>query len=245
VAKIGHNIERDPHGYIDGDASRNACGAVSWSLGFWFYLPFCKEIRHAAKNLTPDLPGYVHINQLEFITLILELVASKVWLSTLSEDQRSALFPHGMPNIPVLSSGTDSNVSKSWGTKITSASPKGQGLISVYAEVLRMSDFSTKFRHIPGIENIVPDDISRPKSHLLDLPLTHIQQLYQKHPALRTLSFFLPSPELLQLLSSMLSTQPPPGPPRIPKNLGRFVPGSSITTCSALTWVPAGWQTSS
>jgi hypothetical protein len=43
----------------------------------------------------------------------------------------------------------------------------------------------------------------------------------------------------------MLSTQPPPGPPRIPKNLGRFVPGSSITTCSALTWVPAGWQTSS
>ena len=125
----------------------------------------------------------------------------------------------------------------SHGNRLSTASFIGQGLIQVYTELVRHQMLGVRTQFLKGIRNFVADDVSRPADQQsLDSFQTHVQQLYQKRPFLKTYGLFLPSAELKLLVFSRLFTGCSPEPPVIPKVLGQIVPAESITSCSLATW---------
>jgi hypothetical protein len=89
--------------------------------------------------------------------------------------------------------------------------------------------FSVYAEHIPGVDNGLADFLSRPSNSDLSLS-TRVEQLFLRQPLMRTWLFFLPSPELLQLLHSLLFIEPLQCLPPLPKRLGQFVPVGSIVS---------------
>jgi hypothetical protein len=220
---IGFIIKRQPHAITIGDASKLGGGAHCDNLEYWFDLIWSPTVRHGVTNLKSTDLGFVHINCLEFIVVIIQLAAVIVRLRTLSSEQCARFFPNGIPAQPVCQCLTDNIASMAWVNKVTTKSLQGQNLIGIYAEILHHSNIGVNSEHIRGILNTRADDISRPISPNLSLAVRH-EQIFLKHNCLRTWDFFLPNPELLQLLYSALFTKPSPVPPKVPKNLGRFVP---------------------
>ena len=141
-------------------------------------------------------------------------------------------FPTGTPDIPVWLVESDNMVSVAWERKATSASLQGQGLVSVYAELLRRRHIQTQCHHLAGSLNLIADDISR---NDFSLPFSaRVAKLYKEHPTLSTLDFFQPSPELLQLLTSRLFSRLNPVPCILPAQLGRFQRVDSTTSISVV-----------
>ena len=225
---LGLIIPRTPHFWSRGDASKKGGGAYCPGLGFWFDLTWSDRVVKGVRDLSPTSPGYVHINSLEFIVVVLQLAAIKVRLGSLTDQQAAKYFPNGRPDIPVWFGETDNSVSKSWANRATSGSSQGQGLVTVYSELLRTTLVNVECEHLAGKLNLVADDISR---NDFSLPAScRISQLFQKHSLLESLDYFLPSQELLQLLTSRLFSRRTPEPCVLPMHLGRFVPaGSTIS----------------
>ena len=144
----------------------------------------------------------------------------------------SVYFPNGPPNIPVWLVESNNMVSVAWERKATSASLQGQGLVSVYAELLRHRHIQTHCDHFAGSLNVVADDISRN-----DFSLSfsaRIEKLCKEHPMLSALDFFLPSPKLLQLLTLRLFSRLNPVSCLLPTQLGQFLPVDSTTSISVV-----------
>ena len=228
---LGLIIPRNPHFHTTGDASLTGGGACCHELEFWFDIPWTPKIVHSVRNLRSTAPGFIHINDLEFLILVLTLVAIRVRLDDLPPPLVAKVFPTGRPHIPVWLGSTDNMVSKSWETKGCATSTRAQGLISVYSELLRTTLIHTTCEHIKGVDNIIADDISR-NDFSLSLS-SRSSKLFAKHPCLHTYSYFHPSPELLQLLISKLFSGPSPVPCVLPNNLGLFAPVVSTTSTSA------------
>lgn len=226
---IGQIIPRQPHFVSTGDASFVGCGGSCPLLSFWFDLPWTQRTKDAVKKKPKDA-GFVHINDLEFITLIIMLAAVKERLLALPLHVQQTCFPKRIPTIPVWLGYTDNTVSKSWEAKATAKSKRGQSLIGIYSSLLRDTNIHTVSKHIKGVDNIVADDISR-NDFSLSLP-SRFAQLFAKHPSLVSFDYFLPSPSFLQLLTSRLYCEPNPTPCDLPAPLGRFVPAGSTTFTS-------------
>lgn len=228
---LGMIVPRDPHFYSRGDASLLGGGAYCPGLRFWFDIPWSARTIHGARNVSPSAPGFVHINALEFIVIILQLAAIRTRLETMTPHTTALYFPNGRPDIPVWLGETDNTVSKSWENRATARTSQGQGLVSVYAELLRTSRVHSQCQHLAGILNLIADDISRNDFSLSFS--SRCAKLFQKHPAIEHLDYFLPSPTLLQLLTLRLYSKHNPVPCVLPKVLGQFVPAGSITSGSA------------
>jgi len=127
-----------------------------------------------------------------------------------------------MPAWPVLQILRDNTTALTWAHKASTASIRGQNLIAVFCELLRLFPLGLNCEHIPGVENVLADDISRPPSVDIDHSV-RVQQLTTKYPFIKTWDYFLPSPELLQLLSLWLSMTRSLGLPSLPTSLGQFV----------------------
>jgi hypothetical protein len=137
------------------------------------------------------------------------------------------------PSFPVLLALTDNTSANAWINKMCTKSRAGQNLLRFYAALLRTTNLSINSEHIPGVDNGLADFLSRPSNPDLLLS-TRVEQLFLKHPSMRTWLFFLPNPDLLQLLHSLLFTEPLQGLPLLPKNLGQFVPVESIALNSSI-----------
>ena len=231
---IGHLIPRDPTFASEGDASHLAGGALSPSLWFWFAVNWSADIRRRVK-LNSRNPDYIHINCLEFLVVVLQLAAAITRL----EDQPwaslppalHAQFPTGFPHIPTLLTWTDNTPSKKWANKVTTASPRGQYLVQVYAELLRRCNIGTNCDWIEGESNVNADKISRPVPTLPDSH--HCQQIFRTIPESTSWNYFRPAPDLLSLLASRLSCTAWPDHPVLPKRLGRFEAAGSIISSFA------------
>jgi hypothetical protein len=116
---------------------------------------------------------------------------------------------------------------------VTSKSLHGQPLIGVLAALLRARPIGLNTNHIAGSDNILADFISRP-THFALSHSDRSEQIFQRHASARTWDYFLPSPELLQSLSCLLSSAPTLDLPNLPKSLGRFVPAGSTISCSPM-----------
>jgi hypothetical protein len=225
---LGMIIPREHHFWSRGDASLLGGGAYCPGLRFWFDLGWSSRVLHGVRMVSPSSADYVHINALEFIVVILQLAAIK---TRLGASDAANYFPDGVPNIPVWLGETDNTVSASWENRATARSSQGQGLVAIYAELLRTSFIHTQCRHLAGVLNVVADDISRNDFSLSSSP--RCSQLFRKHPSLASLDYFLPSPELLQLLTSQLFSRHSLGPCDLPTVLGQFVPAGCTIFGSA------------
>ena len=181
------------------------------------------EVLTGIHNCKPSAPGYVHINALEFIVIILQLAAIKVRITEPGAGGR--YFGGELPHIPVWLGETDNTVSDSWATRVSSKGAQGQGLTRVYAELLRTTEIHTTTRHLAGKLNVVADDISRNDFSLP--PHARVQRIHALHPSLEHYEYFLPSAELGQHLFSHLFSGPSTEPYVLPPVLGRFLPASS------------------
>jgi hypothetical protein len=198
-------------------------------MRFWFEVGWSDEVKYRLV-LPPSDPGYIQINVLEFLVVILQLAATIVFFQTPVEILRT-YFPDGIPSLPVLLSWTDSTASKSWANKVSTGSIRGQYLLLIYAELLRLYDIGVNCDHLSGDFNVIADFISRP-THFHLSPFDRAEQIFQQHSYMRTWRFFQPSQDLLRVLRCHLLAKSWPGRPSLPRNLGRFVPDASTTSCS-------------
>lgn len=218
---IGHLVDRSPTWVSHGDASFDGGGAASEALVYWFDAIWSPELVRRL-YLSSKHPDYLHINILEFLVEVVQVAAA----ITHVEDSPAGTIPH----IPVLLAFTDNKSAKKWAHKVSSKSEKGQKFVSILAEMLRRSDICFHSEYIPGVENVRADFISRPDTKLT--PQAWREQIYKQDARLKSWRNFLPSPELVSLMSSRLYSNAWQGPPKLPKRLGRFVPASSTTTFS-------------
>jgi len=95
--------------------------------------------------------------------VILQFAAVITWLEDCENGRTDPVdyFPHGAPDIPVWLVESDNIVSVAWEQKATSSSLQGQGLVSVYAELLWRWHIQTRCDHLAGALNVFADDISR------------------------------------------------------------------------------------
>ena len=227
---IGFIIPRDPLAESRGDASGLGGGAYCEQLAYWFDITWSERVRKGI-TLPSSAPGFVHINSTEFVVVLLQLVAFTVRLETLTTARQAILLPAGIPAHPILLCCTDNTPAEAWANRVTSKSPQGQPLIGVLAALLRARPIGLNTNHIAGSDNILADFISRP-THFALSHADRSEQIYRKHASARTWDYFLPSQELLQSLSYVLSSAPTLDLPSLPKNLGRFVPAGSTISCS-------------
>ena len=93
--------------------------------------------------------------------------------------------------------------------------------------------------HIPGVDNLIADMISRPDESLS--PAAWRQQIYHRDKRTRSWSYFQPSPELVSVLFSRLSTEVWLDHPKTPKDLGTI--RSHRLQCTSVTslgsWSPS------
>jgi len=116
--------------------------------------------------------GFVHINALEFIVVIIQFAAVITRLEDCDQglSDYGVYFPNRPPNIPVWLVESKNMVTVAWERKATSASLQGQGLVSICAELLWHRHIQTRCDHLAGSLNVVADDISRNDFSLSFLP---------------------------------------------------------------------------
>jgi hypothetical protein len=226
---IPQMIPRDPHFHSVGDASTLAGGAVSQDLHYWFVVFWSDRIR-AGTKMSPNHKDYIHINCLEFLVVLLQVVATIVRLESTIPEALAARWPTGFPAFPVLRSETDNTATKKWTNRVTTTSARAHWLVSLYGRLLQRSRVTVDGDWIAGQDNHVPDYISRPDLNLSPFMLR--QQTFRKYQWIQPYDFFQPSPELCSILASCLFDDLWEAPPGLPKNLGQFVPGDCTTSFS-------------
>ena len=176
-------VKRDPHAISAGDASDDGAGGHNHKLRYWFDIIWSAELRRRLR-LPKSHPDYLQMNCLEFVAVIIQFAAFIVRMSTLSDEELDEIYPNGHPKLPVLLCLTDNTTSKSWAHRVTTKSVRGQQLIGIYAQLLRLHKFGINTEHIPGVLNLLADFISRP-THF---DLTHAQrseQIFRSIPRCR------------------------------------------------------------
>jgi hypothetical protein len=123
---IGHVFPRQPNYYNSaGDASLTGGSAriINDSLGFFFDCRWSPRTR-AGTQLNPWHPEFVHINCLEFVVLLLQIVACVVYLEDPCDLTLLGLPADPLPGIPILLALTDNMLSKSWIYRVITFRPK-------------------------------------------------------------------------------------------------------------------------
>lgn len=234
AAKIGLVIQREPTTGSLGDASNIAGGAHCQHTQFWLDIVWPSDVRQAI-TLPRNNRNHVHINSLEYAVVLLQLAAHIVRFRTMTPAERAKFYPSGIPALPTISVGADNTSAKSWANKLTTKSSQGQALIAIQSEILRQYDVGLNCYHIPGVNNVLADEISRPPTPSLTLS-QRAKQLTTKHPFMRTWLYFQPHPQLIQLIISRLCMPHLVDLPRLPSPLGRFVPTASIISNGLPLW---------
>jgi hypothetical protein len=224
---IGHIVDRDYAIRSTQDASHLAIGVQIPALKIFLLLPYSEKTVSLIKA-----DKKVHINVLEFIAILLVQI---VFL----HEYRYA--PDQFPPTPTCLCEGDNTSANSWITKLSTESAMGQNALRYYAEYTLNSPVALNTKHIKGELNIVADDISRvnelfsPKRHCLhDLPYSAlINQICTKYEEMKSWRIFLPSPEILCDLRSILSSASFMEAPSQRKNLGRYATVESISSTTA------------
>ena len=220
---IGHIVPRIPTWTSTGDSSELALSVYIKQSKVWCMVPFGKDLSARIKGKDRE----VFINSLEYIALQLaSIIVNEIY------EENPTVFP---PSPTHLALG-DNTPSLSWLDNYSTASEMGQNQIRLTAEYSLGANVKTTGDHLPGSENDMADDISRPYK-FFSPPLTTIhdvpfsilvKQVCQKHPILRSYRIFLLSPELFSALNSSLSRNAKWERPQRPQKSGRLVPADVI-----------------
>jgi hypothetical protein len=149
---VAHWIPRDPTFVSAGNASQVAGGAITEELQFWFDVHWTERVRQGCK-LPPSDPGFIHINALEFVVVLIQLAAC---ITALETDYAKSTCSDTLPQIPHLWAWTDNESSKSWANCLTTASPKARPLLGILSRLLQRNNIWFELGHIAGASNDGP-----------------------------------------------------------------------------------------
>jgi hypothetical protein len=225
---IAYIATRDTHFHTVGDASSHAGGGRCSQLRYWFCVRWSDRVSSALSSSTPPS---VDINQLEYIVVLLQLIATVVRLEAPVPPLLADCYPSGYPLYPLQNTEVDNTSGESWAHRLTSKKPRAQPLVEIQAALYRRCDILLTASRITSEANVYGDPISRP-DELSDSPAdfaSFYSQILTRMPEMASWDYFLPSPECLSLLESRLFSDVPLGLPALPRNLGQFVAGGSIS----------------
>ena len=220
---IAHLVQREPDFVTYGDACLEAGGGFSDGK-FWWYVEWPESIKNLTlKRLTftrkcKVTDKLVSIKLLEFAVQIINYAAITVMFR-----EHPELCLHGFP---LLLNWIDNMPAKSWIRKACTKSGKGKLLQRILCIIMMNNPVGIKAEHIAGLENILADAISR----IYSTKYSNVcfNKLMQEFPQMKSWDGFHPSQELLSLLYSGLLEGQDPGL-SLPKTLGHFVPGKTIS----------------
>lgn len=224
---IGYLIPRDPFACNTGDASHSALGGYNPILQYWYLMWHGPELRRRC-SLSPSDPDYTHINELEFIVVLIAMAATITRLREPIPHQLQAAFPNGYPHAPILHTRTDNTSTKCWATQVSTRSRSAQPLVDLLSNLLEAEEITNTSSHISGSDNFKADFISRPTSHSIP---HHILQIYQTLPETKSWNCFQPSPMLTSAIMSRLFSDAKPAQFDPKESLGRFEPVGSTISC--------------
>ena len=211
---ISHLIPRPPSHIVTGDASVVAGGGYSFSLSFWWHVPWPQDVHQRTIKFRNDAgDGLLSINLLEFVVIILNYAASLLV---------TRLEPSADP-FPRLLNRVDNRTALAWSQRAAKSSRHAQALGRVLANLLLASPLALTSDYISTSDNALADRISR--SPLLFPCSPDFASLQQDYPQLDSCRQYLPSPDLLSTVYSALSHRSAPAP-GAPVPLGRIIPAS-------------------
>jgi hypothetical protein len=162
------------------------------------------------------------------LVAILSVVAIIAWFE--QADSSCIITPISLGltarDIPLTKLWSDNMNVISWVSKVSAKSARGQPLICLYTKLEACTPCGFPIGHIPGVDNILTDFISRPDNISLSLPLHHAQ-IFQFDKRLQCYNYFQPSSALILLLESALFTNAWEGRPRLPSSLGQILTAAS------------------
>jgi hypothetical protein len=223
---IGHFIKRSPIGCSYGDASTGrGMGFYSHTHHFYCILFWSPELLHRIHLQNKSTA--VHINQLEMVAYLLQLAAAATAIKHPSQmiPAVTALL-NNCPTAPQWKVYVDNTATKFWGERGMATSLRGQLLLRVQAAFYYTSEVNGRTEYIKSTDNILADLLSRsPEPPLTQTTYTDfIAQVQAFDSRLSTYRFFLPTPNFLSLLRSILLNDCSYGIDCLPNELGQFVP---------------------
>ena len=141
-------------------------------------------------------PRYLSNNLLEYGVIIFRLAGAILAWEMLPSDSR--------PSHPMVLLWMDNMMAKAWTKKISGIkTPQGHSLARIFAHLLMFLDVGIEIAYIKGEKNIVADFLSRIYQTYNFSSFTY-QKLQIQFPWLKLSRHFIPSSELLVLISMAL-----------------------------------------
>jgi hypothetical protein len=218
---IGHMIQRDPDFESYGDASLTAGSGYNLKLRFYFLL-FWRPALCQHFTRTPQDDQFRHINDMEFIVIIVQLAGILTWMEVNQW--------HGVA--PTTLFWSDNTSSAAWAAAAYARSPRLRGLVELYSELLERGRIKPRSAYLTSDANHQADFISRLVS--TDSPPSHHQQISLRYNGMTSFQIFRPSFELLRLIEARTYSDALAVHPRPPSNLGQFVDVESVSSNSWL-----------
>ena len=196
---IAHLIPRESDYESWQDSCLRGAGGFSILLHFWWTLEWPHVIeKRTLRYLRKGDRHLISINLLEYAAIIISLAAAILTWEQLPMNRQ--------PNHPILLLWTDNTSAASWTKRIAGLKgPQGKTLARIFAHLLMFSDMGVNTDHIDGVDNVIADFLSRIRESD-DFSQFSYSSLVQRFPQLKNCRHFQPSPELLSLIISALST---------------------------------------
>eukprot|EP00536_Pseudo-nitzschia_multiseries_P018988 jgi/Psemu1/58359/gm1.58359_g len=200
---IGHLIPHDfTFDHSTSSASHNRIGACLLSLKIFYFIPYSLDLHTRTKLLRAEL-AYVHINTLEFLSLLLCFIIGQLW-----HGQDPAAY---MPSPPLCMS-CDNTAAIAWWMKSSTRSILSHSAVLLSVSFQKDSLLGSTVDYIKGMANTLANSIC------------------SQQKSLASWTAFLPSPERTSLLASTLSSDCKMIIPSTPAKLGQFLPAASIVS---------------
>jgi hypothetical protein len=198
-----------------------------------FYSPthkfFCIMVWSEELHLAIHLKNHtkaIHINQLEMVAYLLQLAAVVTAIkhpSQLPDEVADQL--RQCPTAPQWLVYINNMTTKFWGKKGIATKLWGQLLLRIQAAMYHTSDVHGHMEYIKSEDNVLAGLLlCLPEPPLtIDAFASFIVQVLALYPEMMTYHFFLPSPEFLCVLRSILLTNVSLPIDCLPNKLGQFV----------------------
>ena len=195
---MAHLIKREHDYETFQDSCLKGAGGFSPPFRFWWIVEWHEQVVLRTK-LPRNSIHRISINLLEYAAIIIGLAGSIVaW---------EMLPPASRPSHPMVLLWTDNTTAKSWTKKISGLkTPQGRTLARIFSHLLMFSDVGIEAGYIEGEKNTIADYLFRVQFSN-DLSALSLEKMQTKFSCLKSSRPFLPSSELVSLLTTALLTQ--------------------------------------
>ena len=213
---IGDLIARTPKWKSFGDSCKGSGGGWCTDLSFWWYLAYPDDIVTRAHLASAKEKGYICINCLEMVVVIVNF-AAVIYVCHVNGIDISL---H-----PVLLNWCDNTSAVSWVNKRCKSSLIGRALGRLFMGLLLSTNISINSEWLSTVDNKIADEVSRFKK---DQNVEYnFSRLVCDYPQLQQCRQFQPSAYLLDKIYSTLRGQCLPDPMELknlsPSKIGSFI----------------------